>query len=147
MKEIGYNVYYYGAANVKIVYLKGPMPLDIAEKWIDYLCKDKNAPYFTEKVQEVQDDKTNLFIKTNIHMRNNNFYLLDKDIFKDTSLSWGALGLYAFLCSFKDGHDFTLADFRAADSHDTLHILLNELASKGYLSADKGEFIDNLFLK
>ena len=61
-----------------------------------------------------------------------NFIMLDKTLLNDTELSWGALGLYCFICSFEDNYDFQLSDFNSIDN-EMLIIYLEELKSKGYL--------------
>ena len=76
----------------------------------------------------------------------NNFTVISNDVLKDTTISWKAKGLFAYLWSMPDDWDFyeTEVTKRATDGRDSLRSGLKELEEKGYITRkrkrnDKGQ--------
>lgn len=78
-----------------------------------------------------------------ISKKQQNFVILDKTCLCDSSLSWGAKGLHAYLMSLPDNWRVQVYDLqkRAKNGRDAVRGLLNELETAGYIkkSASRDE--------
>ena len=70
-----------------------------------------------------------------IHKKQQNFVILDKTCLNDSSLSWGAKGLHAYLISLPDDWKVRVSDLkqRATNGRDAVRGLLTELEQAGYI--------------
>ena len=70
-----------------------------------------------------------------IHKKQQNYIILDKTCLNDSSLSWGAKGLHAYLMSLPDDWRVRVNDLqkRSKNGRDAVRALLKELEQAGFI--------------
>jgi len=73
-----------------------------------------------------------------INKKEKNFLILDKTCLNESTLSWGAKGLHAFLMSLPDNWKIRVIDLqkRASNGRDAVRAFLSELEKTGYIKKE-----------